>query len=336
MWAQDVTAMSGYATGAAAATRLAPFNPPPSTTNSAGTAAQAAGIGKAVGHATGLSKAVGHATGLSKAVGQATGLSKAVGQATGLSKAVGQAAATAVEGQGEGLLAGFTQAVPGSTLPTAAGSSTGLSALAGVIGPLTAVAASSTPAVELSNAGLELVVDSVGTFGIDALGTFLIDPLGVFGVTEELFRAAMSGAVPFASMASATSISGLSVPLAWASAVPSVIGQVGVSLASAGSSAAPAVVAGETVVPAVGMAAAGLAGRASAGATRGHRVPTTGSTTPRPPEKRPNDLPELTPESAFGLLMGADVELRELAELRNAGILTDEEYAAEKQALVGR
>ncbi|MDQ2625387.1 MAG: SHOCT domain-containing protein [Actinomycetota bacterium] len=135
-------------------------------------------------------------------------------------------------------------------------------------------------------------------------------------------------------MASAASISGLSVPLAWASAVPSVIGQVGVSLASAGSSAAPAI-AGETVVPAAGMAAAGLAGRASAGATRGHRVPTTGSTTPRPREQQPNELPELTPESAFGLLMGADIELRELAELRNAGVLTDEEYAAEKRALVG-
>jgi hypothetical protein len=34
--------------------------------------------------------------------------------------------------------------------------------------------------------------------------------------------------------------------------------------------------------------------------------------------------------------MGADVELRELAELRSAGILTEDEYAAEKRALVGR
>lgn len=294
MWAQDATAMSGYAAGAAAATRLVPFTPPPRTTNPAGPLAQA----------------------------------------TSVSHAVGQSTATAAEGQGGGLLAAITQALQGSGVPAAAGSSTGVSALAGVIGPLAASA--SAPAIELSNAGLELVVDSVGTFGIDALGTFLIDPLGVFGVTEELFRAAMSGALPFASMASATSISGLSVPLAWASAVPSVIGQVGVSLASTATSAAPAVAAGETLVPAVGMAAAGLAGRASAGAARGRRVPTTGSTTPRLPSRQPNDLPELTPESAFGLLMGADVELRELAELRSAGILTDEEYAAQKQALVGR
>ena len=299
MWAQDATAMYGYAAGAAAATKLVPFAPPPRTTNSAGAAAQAS--------------AAGHA--------------------------VGQAAATAAQGQAGGIVAGLGQALQGLTAPSAAGSSAGVSALAGLIAPLTAAASASAPTVELTNAGLELIVDSMGTFGIDALGSFLFDPLGVAGVGEELLRAAMAGALPVtASMSSATSISGLSVPLAWASAVPSAIGQVGVSLASAATSAAPGVAAGETMVPAVGMAAAGLAGRASAAAAPGRRIPTTGSTaTPGPPtSRRPSELPELSPESAFGLLMGADVELRELAELRSAGILTDEEYAAEKQALVGR
>lgn len=299
MWAQDATAMYGYAAGAAAATKLVPFAPPPRTTNSAGAAAQAS--------------AAGHA--------------------------VGQAAATAAQGQAGGIVAGLGQALQGLTAPSAAGSSAGVSALAGLIAPLTAAASASAPTVELTNAGLELIIDSMGTFGIDALGSFLFDPLGVAGVGEELLRAAMAGALPVtASMSSATSISGLSVPLAWASAVPSAIGQVGVSLASAATSAAPGVAAGETMVPAVGMAAAGLAGRASAAAAPGRRIPTTGSTaTPGPPaSRRPSELPELSPESAFGLLMGADVELRELAELRSAGILTEEEYAAEKQALVGR
>lgn len=299
MWAQDATAMYGYAAGAAAATRLVPFAPPPRTTNSAGAAAQASAAGQAVGHA----------------------------------------AATAAQGQGGGIAAGLGQALQGLTAPSAAGTSAGASALAGLIAPLTAAASAGAPTAELTNAGLELVIDSMGTFGIDVLGTFLIDPLGVFGVVEEVARAALAGSLPVvASMSSATSISGLSVPLAWASAVPSAIGQVGVSLASAATSAAPGVAAGETMVPAVGMAAAGLAGRASAAAAPGRRIPNTGSTaTPGPPaSRRPSELPELSPESAFGLLMGADVELRELAELRSAGILTDEEYAAEKQALVGR
>ncbi len=325
MWAQDATAMYSYAAGAAAATKLVPFTTPPRTTNTAGAAAHASAVGHAVGHGIGhAGHAVGHA-----------------GHASAAGHAVGHAAAAAANGQGGGLGAGITPALPGSTVPTTAGSSAGLSALAGVIGPVTAAATSSAPAIELTNAGLELVVDSMGTFGIDALGSFLIDPLGVAGVGEELLRAAMSGALPVsAGMASATSISGLSVPLAWASAVPSMVQQVGVSLAStgtaAGTSAAPGLASAETVIPGVGMAAAGVAGRASAGAAGGRRVPTTGATTPRPPERPSNELPTLTPESAFGLLLGIDVELRELAELRNAGILTEEEYTAQKRGLVGR
>ncbi|MGB3520932.1 MAG: SHOCT domain-containing protein, partial [Mycobacterium sp.] len=81
-------------------------------------------------------------------------------------------------------------------------------------------------------------------------------------------------------------------------------------------------------------AASGVAGRAGAGATRGLRIPTAATVAP-PPVPPPNDLPELPTPSAFGLLMGADIELRELAELRNAGILTDEEYATQKRSLVG-
>lgn len=48
MWAQDATAMYGYAGTSAAASHVTPFRPPPQTTNSAGLTGQAA----AVGHAT--------------------------------------------------------------------------------------------------------------------------------------------------------------------------------------------------------------------------------------------------------------------------------------------
>ncbi|MEB3032204.1 PPE domain-containing protein [[Mycobacterium] nativiensis] len=286
MWAQDATAMYGYAAGSAAAARLTPFTPPPRTANPAGSAAQAG--------------------------------------------AVGHAAATAADSQGEGAIAAITQALE---------SAVGSSALVEAIGAEAVML--SAPEIELGIAGVELIVDSIGTFGIDALGTFLIDAMGAAEVGQSLLRAAMAGALPMtASFASATSISGLSVPLAWASAAPAMVSQVGLSLVSAGAgagaSAAPAVAAGETVVPAVGMAAAALAGRAGASAGRGHRGPTAGTTTPPPARQLPAELPALPAESAFGLLMGADIELRELAELRNAGILTDEEYTAEKRSLVGR
>jgi PPE-repeat protein len=53
MWAQDATAMYGYAGISAAAARVTPFTAPPSTTNPAGAASQAAAVTQASGTATG-------------------------------------------------------------------------------------------------------------------------------------------------------------------------------------------------------------------------------------------------------------------------------------------
>src|SRR6202451_1223940 len=47
MWAQDAAAMYGYAGASAAATTVTPFNPPPPTTNPAGTGTQAAAVTQA-------------------------------------------------------------------------------------------------------------------------------------------------------------------------------------------------------------------------------------------------------------------------------------------------
>ncbi|MEO8815732.1 MAG: PPE domain-containing protein [Mycobacterium sp.] len=220
-----------------------------------------------------------------------------------------------------------TQALQGLTSPT-----TSAVALAAALAPAVAGGA----AVELSNAGIELVVDSIGTFGIDVLGTFMIDALGAAGVGEALLEASLAGSLPAftAGLGSAASISGLSVPLAWTMAAPSAIQQVGMSLAAA---SGPTVVPGAAVVPALGMAAAALAGRASGGMARGSVGRTASNKTAQlPPARHPNELPALPPEAAYGLLMGADIELRELAELRSAGILTNEEYTEQRQRLVRR
>lgn len=52
MWAQDAAAMYGYAGSSAAASTLTPFTAPPTTTNSAGAAMQAAAVTQATGTAT--------------------------------------------------------------------------------------------------------------------------------------------------------------------------------------------------------------------------------------------------------------------------------------------
>ncbi|MGV0624842.1 PPE family protein [Mycolicibacter minnesotensis] len=56
MWAQDTLAMYGYASSAATATQLQPFQPPPPTTNPVGGAAQAAAVAGSAG-AAGVSNA---------------------------------------------------------------------------------------------------------------------------------------------------------------------------------------------------------------------------------------------------------------------------------------
>jgi PPE-repeat protein len=53
MWAQDATAMYGYAGSSAAASRVTAFTPPPSTTNPSGAASQSAAVAQTTGTATG-------------------------------------------------------------------------------------------------------------------------------------------------------------------------------------------------------------------------------------------------------------------------------------------
>jgi PPE-repeat protein len=53
MWAQDATAMYGYAGSSASATQLTPFTPPAPTTSAAGVGAQSAAVAQAAGSASG-------------------------------------------------------------------------------------------------------------------------------------------------------------------------------------------------------------------------------------------------------------------------------------------
>src|ERR1700691_6352498 len=58
MWAQDAAAMYGYAGASAAATTVTPFNPPPQTTNPAGTGTQAAAVTQAAASPAGAAQNV--------------------------------------------------------------------------------------------------------------------------------------------------------------------------------------------------------------------------------------------------------------------------------------
>jgi uncharacterized protein YukE len=219
----------------------------------------------------------------------------------------------------------FTE--PPQTINPSAASAPTAAALLTALAPTAVVA----PAVELSLAGTELAADTIGSFGIDVLGTFLIDALGAAVIGEEILPlAGLANSVSpvAASLGGAVALSGLSVPPAWTVAAKSVIDQSGRPLPAV----APAVAAGETAIPIAGMAAAGLAGRATAAVGRGSGDRAGTTTRRRPPPQQPEE----PKQTVYGLLMGIDIELRELAELRAATILTAEEYTRQKRRLLGR
>ncbi|BBX21755.1 hypothetical protein MTER_11660 [Mycolicibacter terrae] len=306
MWAQDATAMYGYAGSSAAASTLSPFTPPPKTTNPAGAANQAG--------------------------------------------AVGQAAATATGSHADTVAAAITQALQGLTTPgsAAAGSNASLLSSVGSAAALEPGLAASYAALAASLFGT-FVIDSAGTFGVDAAGSFGIDLIGVGEIESELLpeMALASAVTPVsAEMGEAATLSGLSVPQTWATAAPTttVIQQIGGALPTAAESAIPTA-AGATALPLAAMAAAGLAGRATAGVGRGRgggaattkAKATAPPRVPRPVVKQHDPKPEPPPVRPLnGPITRISGELRELADLRDAGILTEEEFAQEKRRLLGR
>lgn len=298
MWAQDAAAMYGYAGHAAAASRLTAFTEPPPTTNPAGSAGQAG--------------------------------------------AVGQAAATAAAAHSNTAASAVTQALQSLAAPVAAASPQAATLL-NAAAPTQAI----EPGLELAMASLAsslfgtFVIDSAGTFGVDVAGTFGTDLIGVGEIQSEIVpleEEIAEGMLPEASLGEAASLGGLSVPQAWAVAAPPVAQGVGAALpAVAATAAVPALAASETAIPFAEMAAAGLAGRATAGVGRGRRG-RAGTTTRQPsaaPEQPPQQ-PEQPPRPTNGPITRIAGELRELAALRDAGILTEDEFTEEKRRLLGR
>jgi PPE-repeat protein len=306
MWAQDAAAMYGYAAASAAATAMSPFAPPPRTTNAAGPATQAA--------------------------------------------AVGQAAATPA-GNVQSSLSSVPQAI--SAVPNAL---TGLAAPAQV-DPLAVL-----DLINLLGSLSSIFVDpEIGAAGLAAdttLGTTALPyDIGGFytGVHTDDIVSGWAGMQPWpgtapapptpfpvitnlaggsavsAGLGEAKTVGALSVPPAWTYET-TMIRPLAVALpaATAGAVEASAGGAGSLFSQ---MALAGLAGRAMAGTgggagAPGRRerigVPTTKEATASPP------VPEGGPVTSIA------AELRELASLRDSGILTDEEFTAQKKRLLAQ
>ena len=297
MWAQDAVAMYGYAGAAAAATALTPFSPPPKTTNSG--AAQPAAVAQATGTTAGNAQNV---------------------------VASGQQALAAVP-----------------------------NALTGLAAPAAAAPAQTTP-LDLLNLASDLIAvfldapSSLAGLGIDtpfSLASFPVDAIGALtGIHTDDIVSGWAGVqawpgegpappTPFpvitnlaggsavsAGMGEANTVAGLSVPPAWTTASP-VVRPLAIALpatslgaAAEASSAGAGSLFGE-------MAVASMAGRAMAGTAAPARVTAD--------KQEPAAAPQSGPT---GPITSIAAELRELASLRDQGILTEEEFNEQKQRLL--
>jgi PPE-repeat protein len=302
MWAQDAAAMYGYAGSSASATTLTPFTPPDPTTNPGGLAGQAA----AVVQATGASAATNTQTVLSQ-------LTSAVPTALqGLASPLPSTSATSG-------LTGILQSL-GLTSPLGYAGAGLSSADLGTASGAWESASSADAAMIAADDQMTGVDDQVmGTLGqITGMEGRIMNRFDQLGAV----RTAVSAGV-----GQATSVGALSVPQAWTTAAPA-IRLAAVALPATSLSAAPEVFAGSPGNLFSGMALASMAGRAIGGTVSLSPREHVGATTrarPAPPQSLPG--------SPF---TGIAAELRELAVLRDSGILTDEEFSEQKRRLLGR
>ncbi|OBG38377.1 PPE family protein [Mycolicibacter heraklionensis] len=184
-------------------------------------------------------------------------------------------------------------------------------------------------------AGLGFTGDfgAVGPLGLlgDALpagGVLGVAPAAVAPVPSAGLVSTGRAAMPWAGVGKAIPVGGMSAPRAWAAAAPAALREI--TLLSAQSSAMSAAAAG-TELPLAEMALAGAAGRAltRSADTVGAAHRSGSVTAPKQADPDPSEEPEDT-------VTGVEVlaELRGLAELRESGVLTDQEFHRQRERVI--
>ena len=298
MWAQDATAMYGYAGASASATTLPPFTPAPQTT----TGASAAASTQAAASQT-ISTALPGLT------------STAATNAT---------SASALETLSD--LATVTLFLPGVA-------QAGLTPL-NTTGLFTDLSFDDD---ELRDEALASTEDKIAAkLGITDIGQSL--PLGdaAPSTTPRLAMALGPAEVPSvtAGLGQAPTVGRLSVPQAWTVAAPE-IRLAAMTLPSTSLGAAPEVMAASPGSLFSEMTLANMASRAISGTTTRGCQERTGSIS----RSRPVSTP--TSPSGHGTTIAADIRefaeaLVTLGDLRDTGLLTDEEFNDQKERLLAR
>ncbi|MEB3023643.1 PPE family protein, SVP subgroup [[Mycobacterium] crassicus] len=313
MWAQDATAMYGYASTSATASQLEPFQPPPKTANGQGDqgASQAAQGNSVANNAQGL-----------------------------LSRA-----ASTLQGSGSSEASSPISALPMEATDLPIGFFDWLGIAADEIGigialPLSIVG------VYLAGAAMYFSeMDSREIFDTQDLlrggQRSILDALGQLGAEAEL-PSTDNLRVPHASVIAAWGeafpLGSLSTPISWAELAPEIRHASYSTPLSAGPSATTPAGLGTAFGQ---MALAGMGGSALAGAVNRNRG---GDGKPTPavegtPAQEPGSPSPASPSPVRPLtvpLAELAAGIRELGELHDAGYLTQEEFAEQKRRLLSR
>lgn len=311
MWARDTAAMIGYAGATAAATRLTPFAQPDKTTTS--DAAQSDAVTAATETAAGSTR---------NAVQQSFSAVPNMLQSAALAPAAPDPTS------GLGLLADLITVF--------------IDAPAGVAGltvdsPSAAIALPFDIAGALTGFHTDDIVS--GWAGVQPWpGTGAVPPSPFPVITNP---AGGFGTLASAGLGEAKSVGALSVPPGWTAAAPAIRpAALVLPTTTAGAAAEAAAAAAPTGAGSLfgEMAVASMAGRAMAG-TGGAlgreraRAADAGKAARGPGKEQAND-PAPPRVAAGGPITSIAAELRELASLRDAGILTQQEFEEQKQRLL--
>ncbi|ORW33152.1 hypothetical protein AWB91_08400 [Mycobacterium paraense] len=305
MWAQDAAAMYGYAAASALATVLTPFSPPPRSTNAGAPSAQAAAVAQAAATPAG-------------SVQSAVSAPQAI---SGVPAALSSLAATPAQFGPLDLLAVLANLIGVFVDPEL--SAAGLGIDAGV----------SLPALPFDVVGAltGFHTDDIvsGWAGIQPWPGNAPVPPTPFPVITNL----AGGSAVTAGLAEAKTIGALSVPPAWTYET-TMIRPLAVALPAATAAAADAS-AGSAGSLFSQMALAGMAGRAMAGTGGAGGGPGRRERIGMPTTSGKTDAKDAPPEPpAGGPVTSIAAELRELASLRDAGVLTEEEFTEQKKRLL--
>lgn len=318
MWARDTAAMFGYAGSTAAATRLTPFAQPDETTTS--DAGQSESVAQATATAAGSTRNTVAQQSLSAVPNLLTNAA--------VSPAAADPGAVDALGLGADLITYFLDA------PAAVAGLT-------VDSPSAAIALPFDIAGALTGFHTDDIIS--GWAGVQSWpGTGAVPPSPFPVITNP---AGGFGSLMSAGLGQANTVGGLSVPPGWAAAAPAIrpaalvlpatSAGAGVEAAAAAAAAAPSGTGslfGE-------MAVASMAGRAMAGTggalgrerARAGEIEKATREAPKEPTKEPATPPQV---AAGGPITSIAAELRELASLRDAGILTQQEFEEQKKRLL--